>query len=234
MEERRVEFLVEDEKVVGVLHLPDLARNEGVPAVIASHGFMSHMAGQKYVQMGKLFPSHGIAFLRFDHRGALGGQSEGAFEETTLTTRVEDLKGSIDLLSQLQEIDSDRLGLIGSSLGGVVVLLGRDERIRARVVMATPFRFSPPSPEMRASSEGKGYYQHSSGTRIKTGFYQHARKYDLHREVEELRCPLLILHGGSDEQVPPDHAQLLYQAAREPKELRIVEGADIPSPIQPS
>ena len=36
--------------------------------------------------------------------------------------------------------------------------------------------------------------------------------------------PLLIVHGDEDLYFPPDHAQQLYDAAREPKELWIVPG----------
>ena len=38
-------------------------------------------------------------------------------------------------------------------------------------------------------------------------------------------CPVLILHGTGDELIPPEHARRLYRAAREPKELKLVEGA---------
>ena len=36
--------------------------------------------------------------------------------------------------------------------------------------------------------------------------------------------PLLVVHGDKDLYFPPDHAQQLYDAAREPKELWIVPG----------
>jgi fermentation-respiration switch protein FrsA (DUF1100 family) len=37
--------------------------------------------------------------------------------------------------------------------------------------------------------------------------------------------PLLVIHGDADELVPLEHAQSLYQKAREPKELKIIPGA---------
>jgi fermentation-respiration switch protein FrsA (DUF1100 family) len=37
---------------------------------------------------------------------------------------------------------------------------------------------------------------------------------------------LLLIHGDKDETVPADHAERLYQKAREPKRLEIVRGAD--------
>lgn len=37
--------------------------------------------------------------------------------------------------------------------------------------------------------------------------------------------PLLIIHGSNDETVPRAHSQILFDAAKEPKTLRIIEGA---------
>jgi fermentation-respiration switch protein FrsA (DUF1100 family) len=45
---------------------------------------------------------------------------------------------------------------------------------------------------------------------------------DVIREISPR--PLLITHGGADDIVPVQHANLLFQAAEEPKELWIVPG----------
>ncbi|HUW45423.1 MAG TPA: alpha/beta hydrolase, partial [Dehalococcoidia bacterium] len=37
--------------------------------------------------------------------------------------------------------------------------------------------------------------------------------------------PLLLAHGDADELIPLEHAQKLYQKAKEPKELKIIPGA---------
>lgn len=97
--------------------------------------------------------------LRFDHRGALNGESDGDFQDTTLSRRLEDLLAAIDALGEVREIDSNRLGLLGSSLGGMDVLALRSERVKAKVAMATPFTFPPPSDEMKSAVVEKGYYQ---------------------------------------------------------------------------
>ena len=38
--------------------------------------------------------------------------------------------------------------------------------------------------------------------------------------------PLLIVHGTNDETVDPGHARELYEAAGEPKDIAMIEGAD--------
>jgi fermentation-respiration switch protein FrsA (DUF1100 family) len=38
--------------------------------------------------------------------------------------------------------------------------------------------------------------------------------------------PILIIHGESDELIPVEHAYKLFKAAKEPKKLEIIKGAD--------
>lgn len=220
----RVEFSVEGQKVVGDLHLPE-GSGKPFPGIITSHGYKSHRQSEKYFQIGQRFPLKGIAVLRFDHRGALGGQSDGEFKDTTLTKRVEDLKAAIDFLAKIKEVDSSRLGLLGSSLGGMDVLIIKDQKVKAKVVMATPFSFPVPSEEM--SFVEKGDYQCPDGNKITKDFYEDFKKYDLRKEVKETRCPLLIIHGDLDEQVPRHHAEVLYETAGSKiKGLKMIEGGD--------
>jgi len=61
--------------------------------------------------------------------------------------------------------------------------------------------------------------------KIQKRFYEDLRNYDLLQAVRNAP-PILILHGSSDEVVPPTHAHKLYEAAREPKRLEIIKGAD--------
>jgi len=100
-----------------------------------------------------------------------------------------------------------RLGVIGSSFGGMVAVAAQDKRIKAMVCLSTPYELP------------------SGSRRFNKRFYDDLRNYDLLQAVRTT-SPILILHGSSDEVVPPTHAQKLYEAAQEPKRLEIIEGAD--------
>jgi len=50
------------------------------------------------------------------------------------------------------------------------------------------------------------------------------QRFDLLDKVQRLRLPVLIVHGAEDDLVPPDMAKRLYEAARGPKRLLMVEG----------
>ena len=224
--ERRFEFLIGTQRVVGDIHLPGNF-TEPFPCIICSHGYKSHRNSEKYFQIGHRFPLEGIAVFRFDHRGALSGESDGEFEHTTLPKRVEDLLAAMDALSKVREIDSRRLGLLGSSLGGLDVLIAESEKVKAKVIIATPFAFPQPSEEMKRSFAEKGYYEYADGSRINTEFYEDFKRYGLKEEVKQVSCPLLIIHGDLDELVPRHHAKVLYQTAgAQIKDLKMMEGGD--------
>ena len=224
--QQRVEFLIGSQRLVGDIHLPD---NFAVPfpCVVTSHGYKSHRGSEKYIQIGYRFPLEGIAVLRFDHRGALNGESDGEFQDTTLSRRVEDLLAAIGALEKIREIDSNRVGLLGSSLGGMVVLAVKSDKAKAKVAMATPFSFPLPSDEMKSAFLEKGYYQYPDGSRISKEFYEDIRQHDLIEAVRQTQCPLLLIHGDLDEMVPRHHVKVLYQATgAEIKDLKMIEGGD--------
>lgn len=224
--QRRLEFWIGNERLIGDIHLPDTVPKP-FPCVITSHGYKSHRDSEKHFLIGRRFPPEGIAVLRFDHRGALSGESDGKFEDTTLSRRIEDVTAAMDTLAGVPEIDSSRLGLLGSSLGGMDVLMASSDKVKAIVVIATPFIFPPPSDKMKSAFREKGFYNYSDGTKIKKEFYEDAQRHNLQEKVGQIKGPLLIIHGCLDEVVPRHHAEVLYKAANTHiKDLIIVEGAD--------
>jgi hypothetical protein len=236
--QKRVEFYVGSEKLVGDLHLPQPPSNtsgsvsetcrKSFPCVVNSHGFGSNRKKGKGPQIAQKFSSEGIAVFNIDHRGALGGESDGKFEDTTLTKRIEDLRAAIDSLTRFEEIDSNRIGLIGSSLGGRTVLaLPKDEKIKAIALLAAPIYFAIFPIWIRKSLDEKGYYETPDGIRVKKEFYVDFDNHDFEEEAKKIKCPMLIIHGQLDEQIPCEQAEVLYEyAASQVKELKIIRRAN--------
>jgi fermentation-respiration switch protein FrsA (DUF1100 family) len=50
------------------------------------------------------------------------------------------------------------------------------------------------------------------------------QRLDLLEKLQRLDLPVLIVHGAEDDLVPPEMAKRLYEAARGPKRLLMVEG----------
>lgn len=102
--------------------LPNLAYHKTIgeshkPTVIFLGGFRSDMGGTKAVYLEEQSIAAGLSYIRFDYRGH--GQSEGVFEEACIGEWLQDTLDIIDHCT----IESDRLVLVGSSMGGWLSLL---------------------------------------------------------------------------------------------------------------
>ncbi len=192
--------------LAGVFHSP---REEASTCIITCHGLYSSKDSEKYVGIARRFCGEGLAVLRFDFRGC--GESGGQFEDTSLTGRMEDLESALDFV---QEQGYESVGVMGSSLGGTVAVLtaAKDRRVKALVTWATPCHLD------ELFREG--------GIKSLEKLMQDIGKYDVIKAVKEVHCPVLIVHGSLDEQVPLSHAEVLYENANEPKDIQIIEGAD--------
>jgi len=101
------------------------------PTVIFLHGLMSDMEGGKAIQLAAHAELNGFSFLRFDMFGH--GQSSGAFTDGCVGRWRDDTLAVIDTLTD------GPLILVGSSMGGWVMLLAalaRPERIKALIGIA--------------------------------------------------------------------------------------------------
>lgn len=220
--EELITFYSENQKIFGNLHLP----YEKAPCVITLHGLESSKDSGKWPTIAARLHDEGYACLRFNFRGSGEGseKSEGEFEDVSLTGRIWDFKSALQFLQDTSKVDIRRLGVIGSSFGGMVAIVTQDERIKAMVTLSTPYKI-PRFDEPQIPKEVGEYYELPSGRRFKKGFYEDLRKYNLLKAIRSAP-PILILHSSSDEVVPLEHAQKLHEAAPEPKRLEIVEGAD--------
>jgi alpha-beta hydrolase superfamily lysophospholipase len=193
-------------RLAGVLHSPN---EETSACVVTCHGLYSSKDSEKYVSIGRRFCGEGLAVLRFDFRGC--GESGGLLEEASLTSRIEDLESALNFV---EEQGYKNMGVMGSSLGGTVAVLtaGKDRRIKALVTWATPCYLD----ELFRGDVIEGLEK----------LRQDVSKYDVVEALKETRCPILIVHGSLDEIVPLCHAKVLYENAKEPKNIQKIEGAD--------
>jgi dipeptidyl aminopeptidase/acylaminoacyl peptidase len=217
-----VTFFSEGHKIFGNLHLP----SENVPCIICLHGLESDKDGNKWLTFASKFFDENYSCLRFSFRGCGEGftKSEGNFEDVSLTSRIKDLQSALDFLKETKRIDMNRIGLVGSSLGGMVALAVHDIRIKAIVTLGSPYQI-PRSNELFIPEENGDYYTLPSGRIFRKSFYEDLKKYDL-LEAVKISPPIMIVHGDSDEIVPLGHAQKLYEAASEPKKIKIIKSAD--------
>ncbi len=199
----------------------------GAPCVIFSHGLEGSKDGFKWKFFTNSLYDLGIASLRFNYHGCGEGgeKSDGNFEDSAVSKRMADFKAAIDFVEG-EPVDNKRLGAIGSSLGGTVIINLHDKRIKALVSLATPFIFQKPSPEEIAKHQHDKYHFLPSGARVKKQFIHELWELDTQAAIKKLACPLIIMHGSNDEVVPVEDARKLYEKANEPKMLKVINGAN--------
>jgi dipeptidyl aminopeptidase/acylaminoacyl peptidase len=191
------------------LHLPERAP---APFVVACHGLGSSKESEKLQMLGDVLPAAGIALARFDFRGC--GESSGVEEETTIASRIEDVETVLAFLAAHPAFDG-RFGLLGSSLGGFVVLHVAARRPGVPVVTWN----APASLTELANDdipEGRGLGV-PFALEYATGRYALAPA-GLPRH--------LVIHGEADDVVALEHGIALHEQAIEPFELVLIPDAD--------
>ncbi len=198
-------------RITGVFAAPD--QQGKFPCVILSHGLISSKESSKYIALTNAFLTAGIAACRFDYHGC--GESEGNVEDTTLTIRVENLNAVTDWVLGLSYIDTEKIGLLGSSFGGSTSLVkaATDKRIRCVSLWATPC-------SLDRKDEGG-----VSEIEFKDALFEDFKRYDLLAEARKVSCALVI-HGQKDDVVPPSEGKAIYNNLRKPKKFELIKGGD--------
>ena len=221
--EQLAKFRSEGQLIYANFSLP----REGAPCIVMSHGFESSKDGDKWLVLAPKFYDANFACLRFSYRGCGEGEerSEGEFQDTTLSGRIKDYRAAIDFIEST-EVDVNRLGVVGSSFGGMVALAAQDNRIKAMVTLATPAKLPMPTEEDLSIYQSEEFSELPSGRRLRTSFLGDVQQYDISEAIGKLSCPVLIIHGSADETVPVRDAHTLYDSAKEPRHLIVIEGGN--------
>ena len=213
-----------DGRRIAFRHIPG-----GGPAVVFLPGYMSDMAGGKATALAEWAAYEGRECLLLDYSGC--GESGGDFGQGTLT-RWRD-----EVVALTEAHVTGKVVLVGSSMGGWLMLLvaqrlgerlaglvgiaaapdftdwGYDEEQKAQLAAGRPvFEDNPYGPEP---------------TPTHPGFWADGQAL---RQLEEdipLDCPVRLLHGQDDADVPPEVSLRLSAALRSSDvQVTLVKGGD--------
>lgn len=179
-----------------------------MPGVMFCGGFRSDMTGSKALALEQLCTRDGRAFTRFDYRGH--GVSSGNFEDGTIGDWADDALAIIDKVTEGPQV------LVGSSMGGWIMLLAalaQPERIKGLVGIAAGPDFTEDlmwargTPEQRAELMANGRWVRPSiyGDEpyvITRRLIEEGRQHLLMRGPIPINCPVHLLHGQRDPDVP--------------------------------
>ncbi len=205
--------------------------NKGL--IIACHGFTGSKEGSgRAPAMGEALARSGYSTLLFDFAGC--GKSEGSWENLSLSGQIADLAAVADWC---RREGFGKIILNGRSFGGTTALCyaAQDRDIAAVctwAAVARPKKLFENRVTGRNDLKGDPdeiiKLQGEEGTAaIKRRFFYDLRKHDPLKDAAAISPrPLLIIHGSADQSVPVEEARQLYNRAREPKKLLVLEGAD--------
>lgn len=126
----------------GTLTLPDDLKKHPAVVLIAGSGPANRdeeIFGHKpFAVIADYLTRQGLAVLRYDKRGI--GESTGSLREATTLNLAEDVEASIQFLRNHPNIQSNNIGLIGHSEGGIIapMVASRDQAISFIVLLAAP------------------------------------------------------------------------------------------------
>lgn len=178
------------------------------PGLVFLGGFRSDMTGGKALALAAFAAARGQAFVRFDYFGH--GASSGRFEDGTIGRWADDAVAVLDEVTEGPQI------LIGSSLGGWLMLLAalaRPDRVAGLVGIAAAPDFTETlmwrafPPEIRAILERDGIYRQASAydaqpTAITLRLIEEGRAHLLMDRPIAIDCPVRLIHGTADPDVP--------------------------------
>jgi pimeloyl-ACP methyl ester carboxylesterase len=184
-----------------------LARRDGAgPAVIFLSGYRSDMQGTKAVALDEWAQRTGRGYARFDYRGC--GTSPGAFEDFTLEDWFADALSVIDATP-------GPVVLVGSSMGGWLMLLAalvRPAKVLGIIGIAAAPDFTDwgySTGEKDQLARGHDVMQPSpySEPMLTTArFWASGQALRLPRGELAIECPVRLLHGQRDDDVPWRHS----------------------------
>lgn len=186
------------------------------PALLFLPGYASDMDGAKAVALDAFAAARGFAMLRFDYSGT--GSSDGRFEDGTLERWTDEAARLVD------ELTEGPVVVVGSSMGGWIALhlaLRRPDRVAALVGIAAAPDFTDwgyndaEKSALQRDSRLEQPNPYGAEPQLTTlAFWTSGEAMRLLDEQIPIDCPVRLIHGDADQDVPLDIAFRLKERLR--------------------
>lgn len=215
-------------KLCGILS--NLEYNKKKPIIILVHGFNSNKNTKNFNLLRSLLEKKNISTFRFDIYGH--GESDGKFENLTITEAVDDILQAIKLLKRK---GFSQIGLVGSSFGGNASIIAAT-KIKNLFILALKSPVSNYEEKDKKSLtenqiqkwEAKGFrFLEDSGKKLKLNytFFADSKNNNGYVFAPKIKIPTLIVHGDADQIVPVEQSIKISKLIPECK-LVLIKNAD--------
>ena len=186
------------------------------PTVVFLPGYMSDMQGSKAQALSAWAACEGRAMLRLDYSGC--GESDGAFADGTLDIWRD------DALAIIRDVTAGPVVLVGSSMGGWLMLLVAEalgEQVLGLVGVAAAPDFTEwgysdaEKAEIAAIGKLERPSEYDDEPMVTTqGFWLSGQSHLRLNDEINLTCPVRLLHGQRDNDVPFETSLRLAEKLR--------------------
>ncbi len=195
------------------------------PTVIVLHGYGANKSD--VLNFAEILHHHRYNVLVFDFRGH--GQTKG--QCTLGYNETRDLAGAVNYLMTREDIDQNKIGVLGCSMGANTAIIGaaNDQRIKAVVADSGFASFAG-----TVTRFAKLFYKLPKYpfvppaiwfAQLRAGF--NAGKADATKYIGKISPrPVFIIGGYRDQRIPLENQKELFKAAGEPKQLWLAPEAD--------
>lgn len=206
---------VHNKEVTGLLTVPENS-DKPVPVIILLHG-KGDRKTVDYIEYGnKMFYENGYAVLRIDisnHGDRIENDYDFDFKgdyrywtRDIISQTVFDLRRAVDFISTRKELDSNKIGFLGISLGGITgtIFCSVEKRVKVPVIVEAGGQMNLMFGKKALSSDTKNYLSIIEPINF----------------VKQISPrPLLMINAENDDIVPPLMSKLLYKKANKPKQI---------------
>lgn len=214
-------------------HKAKAQKKSSIPNIIFLGGLMSDMNGTKAVALEAFCKGQDYNFIRFDYMGH--GESSGKFEDGTIS------RWKANALEIIDNLTEGKTLLIGSSLGGWIMLLAaleRPEKIAALIGIASAPDFTEElmweqfDESVRQQIIEQGIYHMPSEYGdcpypVTKALIEDGRKNLLLQNTINLHCPVRLLHGMKDDDVPYSiSVRIAEQLSTQDVEVTLIKSGD--------
>lgn len=184
--------------------------------VIIGHGVTGNKDRPWAVGLAEALAEEGFSALRFSFSG--NGDSEGKFEDSTISKEIKDLKA---IVNAAEDAGYHKICYAGHSMGAAVGVLAaaRDERIELLISLAGMVdtkRFC--EEEFGDQVPGEGFMWDEKDCPLSKAFVDDMNKVEnVIGKTEKIEVPWLVVHGEADDLVPVAEGREIFARAFEPK-----------------
>lgn len=191
--------------------------NSKPPCVITVRGVDASRQVQDHL-FSEFLLERGLSTLSIDCQG----QQAARFAGLNMTSEFEKPVGAaIDYLETRNDVDLDRLGIIGVSFGGFIAprAASLEKRLKACVSVGGFYSMA----EFDYGPSAKANF--INDTKFSAAEYTVRKKeFTLEGIIEQMTCSLLVVNGSQDPLQPKGQSVKIYEHARCPKDMMIYEG----------